>query len=178
MNEIENPVTGERVVFREGVGDPEADVLSFDFFVKPGGGVFVPHLHLEQTEIIRVIKGKLRCGLPGQEREVGPGEVVTFLPGEGHVLHAVGAEEVQAFVEFRPALRAESFLRNYFGLCRDGRSDSKGDLPLPQIALFMPHHGNWRADIPLAAQRVLFAILRPFGRWMGYREVYPEYNTR
>ena len=109
MNEIENPVTGERVVFREGVGDPEADVLSFDFFVKPGGGVFVPHLHLEQTEIIRVIKGKLRCGLPGQEREVGPGEVVVIPAGTPQRIAAFGDEDLVFLAICTPRFTPECY---------------------------------------------------------------------
>lgn len=177
-NEIENPVTGERIVFREGVGDPHAAVLAFDFFIRPGGGVFVPHLHAHQRETIKVLAGRLVCGMPGSEREVGPGEVVTFEPGEGHVLHAVGSDEVRARVEFRPAGDAESFLRNYFGLCRDGKSSEKGDLPLPQIALLMPEHGNFRADIPLLAQRILFALIKPFAKLAGYRSRYPRYAVR
>lgn len=176
--EIENPVTGERIVFREGMGDPAAPVLSFDFFVRPGGGVFVPHMHEHQTETIRILAGRIVCGMPGAEREVGPGEVVTFEPGQGHVLHAVGPDEVRAYVEFRPAAGAESFLRNYFGLCRDGKSTEKGDLPLSQIALLMPKHGNWRADIPLLAQRVLFTLLGPIARLRGYRSTYARYVPR
>lgn len=175
-NEIENPVTGERVVFRTGMGDPDAPVLAFDFYLRPGGGVFVPHQHTAQEESIRVIKGRIRCGMPGAEREVGPGETVTFAPGEGHVLHAVGEEGVEAYVEFRPAGNAESFLRNYFGLCRDGKSNAKGDLSLPQIAMLMPAHGNLRADIPRLAQRVLFTLLRPIAWTLGYRARYPRYQ--
>jgi quercetin dioxygenase-like cupin family protein len=174
-DQIENPVTGERIVFREGMGDPAAEVLAFDFFVRPGGGVFVPHMHEHQTETIRVVQGRLVCGMPGAVREVGPGEGVTFQPGEGHVLHAVGPDEVKAYVEFRPAGGAESFLRNYFGLCRDGKSTDKGDLPLAQIALLMPKHGNWRADIPLLAQRLLFAVLEPIAWLRGYRPTYARY---
>ena len=176
-DEIENPVTGERIVFRAGMGDPMAEVLAFDFFVRPGGGVFVPHVHERQTETIRVLEGRLVCGMPGAEREIGPGQVVEFAPGEGHVLHAVGDVEVKAYVEFRPAGAAESFLRNYFGLCRDGKSTAKGDLPLAQVALLMPTHGLWRADIPLLAQRILFTVLRPIARLRGLRPTYPRYTS-
>jgi quercetin dioxygenase-like cupin family protein len=174
---IDNPVTGERIVFRVGMGDPSAPVLGFDFFVRPGGGVFVPHFHRGQSETLRVITGRMRCGLPGAEREVGPGQSVTFAPGEGHALASVGAEELHAYVEFRPAGRAESFLRNYFGLCRDGQSDAKGELKLTQVAVLMPAHGTWRADIPVLAQRVLFTLLRPISWMRGRRASYPRYTA-
>ncbi len=172
---IENPVTKERVVFKEGMGNPNAPVLAFDFFLEPGGGVFVPHLHLTQTETLRVRQGRLRAGLPGKEKEYGPGDEVVLAPGQGHTLCNVSEGPFEAAVEFRPAGNAESFLRNYFGLCRDGRCDAKGELPLLQIALLMPAHDNWRADIPLLAQKVLFTILRPIARLLGYRASYPAY---
>lgn len=175
---IENPVTRERVVFRAGVGDPRAEVLGFDFHLGVGGGVFVPHMHLAQSETIQVRRGRLRCGLPGAQRELHAGDTATFEPGRGHTLEVVGNEPVEAFVEFRPAGRAESFLRNYFGLCRDGRCDPRGELSLLQVSLLMPAHDNWRADIPLVAQRVLFTVLRPIAWLLGYRAEYPRYAAR
>ncbi len=172
---IENPVTGETIVFREGVGDPSAPVLSLDFTIQKGGGVFVPHLHRFQTETIHVRSGRLRAGLPGAQREIGPGEHVVLTPGTGHTLENLSDGPLEAFVEFRPAGGAERFLRNYFGLCREGRCDRQGNPALLQIALLMPAHDNWRADIPLVAQRVLFTILRPIAWLLGYRAHYPRF---
>lgn len=174
-NQIENPITGERIIFREGAGDSTAPILGFDFFVKPGGGVFVPHCHEAQSETLKVMAGRLRCGMPGKTRDVVAGETVTFASGEGHTLESVGPEELHAYVEFRPAGHAESFLRNYFGLCRDGKSDKKGDLPLPQVAMLMPAHGVWRADIPRLAQKILFTLLKPVSWLVGLRSRYPKY---
>ena len=36
---VENPVTGERIVFTETGADSAGERLRFDFFVRPGGGV-------------------------------------------------------------------------------------------------------------------------------------------
>jgi quercetin dioxygenase-like cupin family protein len=176
MNEIINPITGERIVFRDGMGDEAAPVLAFDFFLKPGGGVFVPHFHESQIETIVINKGKLVCTTEGREVQLGAGEKIVFKPGQGHTLYAAGSEEFHAFVEFRPAGKAESFLRNYFGLCRNGKSDHLGNLSLLQVSLLMPFHGNWRADIPILAQKFLFLILQPIAKLMGYKETYPEFG--
>lgn len=174
-DEIVNPVTGERVIFRDGAGDPAASVLRFDFYLKPGGGVFVPHQHLGQQETLEIVRGTLQCRLPDGERTVSAGQRVVFAPRVGHTLCNVGDDELHARVEFRPAGRAEEFLRNYFGLCRDGHSDARGELPFLHLAVFMPRYGNYRADIPLIAQRVLFFLLRPIGWLRGYRARYPRY---
>lgn len=128
------PVTGERVVFLEGVGDPSAPRLTFDFYLRPGGGVLVPHQHLRLTETLHVRSGALLAGPPGQERLVGPGESITFTPGQGHVLKNAGEGELHAFTDLTPAGSAESFLRNDYGLYRDGFAESNGELPLPALA--------------------------------------------
>lgn len=176
--EIENPVTGERIVFGAGMGDPDAPSLCFDFYLAPNGGVFVPHLHLGQQETLEIVRGQLACTLPDGERTVRAGERVTFAPRTGHTLRNTGSDELHARVEFRPAGRAEEFLRNYFGLCRDGHSDKTGELPLLHLAVFMPRYGNYRGDIPLLAQRFLFTLLRPVGWLLGYRATYPRYAAR
>lgn len=175
MNTIVNPVTRERIVFQEGIGNPMAKALVFEFHLEVGGGVYVPHMHLSQSETLLIRKGRLRCGMPGHEKEIGPGESVTFAPRMGHTLQVVGDEPVQATVEFRPALKAESFLRNYFGLCAEGRCDAKGEPSLLQISLMMPYHGIWRADIPLLAQKILFTVIRPIAYLLGYRSTYAKY---
>lgn len=176
MDSISNPVTGERVVFLEGAGDPKAPRLTFDFFLAPGGGVLVPHQHLRLTETLHVRAGVLLAGPPGQERRVGPGESITFTPGQGHTLKNVGEGELHAFTEFTPAGTAESFLRNYYGLCRDGFTDASGELPLPALAMLIPAHDNWRADIPIWVQRALFFVLRPVAWLRGFKPTYPQYS--
>lgn len=175
MDTIENPVTGERVVFLEGVGDPNAPRLTFDFYLRPGGGVLVPHQHLRLTETLHVRSGALLARPRGQERLVGPGESITFTPGQGHVLKNAGEGELHAFTQFTPAGTAESFLRNYYGLCRDGFADSNGELPLPALAMLIPAHDNWRADIPLIVQRALFFLLRPVAWLRGFKATYSQY---
>jgi hypothetical protein len=80
---------------------------------------------------------------------------------------------VRVWVE--PASRMESFLETIYGLAHDGRTNAKG-MPNPlQLAVFSQAYFdvNHVARPPLAVQRVLFGILAPIGRLLGYRPDHP-----
>jgi hypothetical protein len=49
-DQIENPVTGERIVFRETARETEGALLAFDYVLRPGGSVPFPHVHPRQME--------------------------------------------------------------------------------------------------------------------------------
>jgi hypothetical protein len=42
---IENPITGEKIVFLQTAIDTNGEILEFDLFVKPGGYVAAEHIH-------------------------------------------------------------------------------------------------------------------------------------
>jgi mannose-6-phosphate isomerase-like protein (cupin superfamily) len=172
MHEIVNSKTGERVSFKPG----GSDLCAFEFRVSPRGGVFVPHLHLYQTETLHIRQGELTIAVGGEARRVLAGQTLVLPPRTGHTIQNTGSGEAIADVEFTPAGRTELFLLNIFGLAEAGRTDTKGDLPLLHAAIFMPHYDVFRSDIPLIAQRLLFAILKPIAWLVGYRARYPEYD--
>ena len=55
---LENPVTGERFTFTEVT--PER--LAFDFALREGGKVPIPHVHATQTERFEVVAGRCASG--------------------------------------------------------------------------------------------------------------------
>ena len=66
-------------------------------------------------------------------------------------------------------------LRNVFGLAQDGKLNEKGLPSLWQIAVTVPYFGDEirLTNPPWALQRVLFGLLSPVGRMLGYRPEYP-----
>ena len=84
-------------------------------------------------------------------------------------------EETHALVELRPALRSEEFFANLYGLCSE-----KGTLPNPlQMAVLIDEHkdeGSYLTKPPLLVQRVMFGVLAPLGRLLGYKAHYPTYS--
>lgn len=169
---IVNEHTGEWIRFKQG----SDDVCNFEFRVSPRGGVFVPHMHLRQSERIMLLEGELTVVVNGVRQRLRAGESLLLPPRTRHSLDNTGTIEAVADVTFTPAGRTELFLRNIFGLARDGRTKANGDISLLQAAILLPYCDIYRADIPLLVQKVLFATLRPFSRLAGYRAGYAQYD--
>ena len=60
---VENPVTGERFTFLETAASSGGELLAFDFALRPGGAVPIPHVHPIQTERFEVTAGVMRFRL-------------------------------------------------------------------------------------------------------------------
>ena len=73
---LENPVTGERFTFTEVT--PER--LAFDFALREGGKVPIPHVHATQTERFEVVSGTVRFRLGLRSVLAQPGDVVAVPP--------------------------------------------------------------------------------------------------
>lgn len=167
MDEIFNPATGERYVFRaapRGAGGPH---LELDGFLAPGGGVPGEHVHPEQEERFELIAGASAFKLDGQELVAAPGDVVVVRPGVRHIWWNCGASEVHARITFRPALRTEEFLRTLFALVAAGRTDGKGRPGLLRGAVLMH---EFQREVRLASPpwRIQRALLPP-AAWLGRR---------
>ena len=57
---LENPVTGERFTFTDTAASTGGELLAFDFALRPGGAVPIPHVHPIQTERFEVVAGRMR----------------------------------------------------------------------------------------------------------------------
>ena len=57
---VENPVTGERFTFIHTAASTGGELLAFDFALRPGGAVPIPHVHPIQTERFEVTAGTVR----------------------------------------------------------------------------------------------------------------------
>jgi hypothetical protein len=54
---LENPVTGERLLFHRTSRDTRGEAVVFEAFVEPGGLVAATHLHPHQEERFAVVAG-------------------------------------------------------------------------------------------------------------------------
>jgi quercetin dioxygenase-like cupin family protein len=175
---IESPVSGARIVFRKTARDTNGELLQYDEFLKVGGRGPREHVHRYQEERFEIVSGTARIGVRGQERDYGARETVSVPAGTRHVWGNPGEEEVHVIIEFRPALRVETFLETYFGLQKDGKVNPKSGLPNPlQLAVISREYEDevytWP---PLFMHRVLFRLLAPIGKLLGYEAHYPEYS--
>lgn len=175
---IENRVTGERAVVLRGTEEAgDHGKLACHLFVRPGGAVMGEHVHSRITERFRVIKGRLGVRLDGSEAVLEAGGDVTVSPGVVHDWWNAGEDEAQVLVEIQPGRRFELMIVNVFGLANDGKTNSKGMPNILQLAVI----GREFRDVaefvkpPPAIQRVLFAILAPLARALGYRAMHDDY---
>lgn len=176
----ENPVTGERAVIRLGTDESGGELLVADLYIRPGGAVAGEHVHPIIEETFTVVSGRVGFRVNGREDVAEPGRRLRVPPGTAHDWWNAGEEEARVLVEIRPAARFEEAIMNTFGLARDGKTNGKGMPNLLQLALFAREFEDvlWFTSPPRAVQRLLFGILAPVARLLGYRGSYPEYLER
>ena len=91
------------------------------------------HVHPEMEERFEVLSGEARIRIAGEERSLGPGEVVAVPPGTPHVAWNPADTDARLRLQFRPALRWEEFVERLFALAREGRLDE-----VPQLMREFP----------------------------------------
>jgi mannose-6-phosphate isomerase-like protein (cupin superfamily) len=172
---IEEPVSGQRVVF----GERAPDRVAGELYVRPGG--FVPmHVHPRQQERFVGVSGTLHFRLGLRRVTLRAGETVTVPPGTAHGFRNVGREPAHCLIELTPPLRGEEGLRALFGLQRDARLRIRRlwlPRPLLQAAvLFDEYLDEIRLPfVPLRLQVVAFRLLARLARRRGYGSAFPEY---
>jgi quercetin dioxygenase-like cupin family protein len=164
---LENPVTGERFTFTDTAASTGGELLAFDFALRPGGAVPIPHVHPIQTERFEVREGRMRFRIGLRTRIAGPGDVVEVAPGVAHSFANAGDGEARLRVEVRPALAMEEMFAEVVAMARAGRMTRRG-LPRNVLDLArLARRYDQEAHAPLLSvgvQRMLLAPLVFAGR--------------
>jgi quercetin dioxygenase-like cupin family protein len=171
---IENPVTGERIVFRKTAADTQGEAVVIETFIEPNGFVAAAHLHPTQEERFEILAGTLEFKLGRKKIVAKPGDRVVVPAGTAHRFENVGDETAHFVCEVRPALQFEQLIETMFTLAADGKTNRKG-MPNPlRLAVIARHHfGDVRLPFPPAwMQRLGLALGAPTGRLLGYRSSY------
>ena len=171
---IENPVTGERLVFRRTAADTNGELVIVETFVQPHGFVAAAHVHPSQEERFEVLRGTVGLRIGRDEIVAGPGQRITVPAGTAHRFWNAGEEEAHFVCEIRPALRFEQLIETMFGLASDGKTNRKGmPNPLRLAVIADAHFDTVRLPFPPALlQRVGLALGAPVGRLLGYEATY------
>src|SRR3954452_22299712 len=162
MTTLENPVTGERFTFTE----ISEERLAFDFALREGGKVPIPHVHPIQTETFTVVSGRVRFRL-GLRTVLGePGDVVEVPPGVAHAFANAGPEEAHMQIEVTPALALADMFAEVVELAHAGRMNRRGlpRNPFTLASLARRDDAEAHAPMPRTLQRVLLAPLVWLGR--------------
>jgi quercetin dioxygenase-like cupin family protein len=180
-DELVNPVTGLRTVFRKTAQETSGELLQVDWIGEPGWTTGPDHVHPLQEERFEVLSGKLGLRVGGVERVHGSGDVIVAPAGAPHAAWNAGDDEVHVLVDFRPALRTEIAFEALAGLARDGKTNRAGAPRSPlQLALLLRYFEDeiYFVRPPLAVQRVILGALARVARLLGYRAEYPYSYAR
>jgi quercetin dioxygenase-like cupin family protein len=170
-DKLENPVTGEVLIFHRTSRDTDGEAVLVETVVRPGGFVAEAHVHPNQTERFEVLEGRLGVRVGDEEVQAGPGDVLTVEPGTPHRFWNAGAGEARFLCEVRPALEFESLIETMFTLAAGGKTNRKGmPNPLRLAVIARAHFDTVRLPFPPAwLQRAALALGAPLGRLLGYR---------
>jgi quercetin dioxygenase-like cupin family protein len=159
---LENPVTGERFTFTHTAATTNGELLAFDFALRPGGAVPIPHVHPIQTERFEVLEGQMRFRVGLRTVIAGPGDVIEVAPGVAHSFANAGEQEARLRVEVRPALQMEQMFAEVVAMAKAGRMTRRGLPRNPLDLAVLARKYDQEAHAPLMSvgvQRVLLAPL-------------------
>ena len=172
---IENPLSGQCLIFRTTTQDSDGDFLEVEsVYTKPTPSRPPVHYHPNQEERFEVLSGPLHVEVDGEERILDAGEVITIPPGTPHEMSASEAG-VRVNWQTRPALGTEAFFEAMWGLAHNGKTNEKGVPNILQTAVLMAAYDREFRLVspPRFVQKVVFGALAPIGRLLGYRADYP-----
>ena len=173
---LNNPYTGERIIFEQTEQDTSGASVAFEHFMLPRiMPTFPEHVQLNQEERFEILAGTARYRLSGVDRQAHAGETVVIPPGAIHVnCWNAGPETLKMRHSFRPGLGTDIFFETLFTLAMNGKTNAKGEVNLLQLAVI----GNeiesqtFNAAIPIPLQRLALPVLAMIGRLLGYRARY------
>ncbi|MGI8462542.1 MAG: cupin domain-containing protein [Solirubrobacterales bacterium] len=121
--QVRDPVHGARYSFQR-----EGENMTVDTWIEPGGGL-PEHYHPIQEEHWSVVEGKIKFGLDGEKRVIGPEDgVMVVKPNAKHSLTSCSARDAHCRCEVMPALGLEQFLTDSSAAAQEGLF-IKGGIP-------------------------------------------------
>jgi quercetin dioxygenase-like cupin family protein len=171
---IENPVTGERLLFHTTAADTNGEVVVVEVSVRPKGFVAAAHIHPFQTERFEIVSGTVGFRLGRKKIVAKAGDVVLVEPGTAHKFWNEGDDEARFVTEVRPALQFERLIETMYGLAADGKTNKKGmPNPLRLAVIAKAHFDDVRLPlVPAPLQRAALALGAPLGRLLAYGPAY------
>ncbi len=179
----ENPRCGERVVIRTPSAYTGGERTIMDVYAKPGGAVSGEHVHPVSEERFTLVRGKVAFLIGGRHVTLEhPGQSILIQPGIRHRWwNCTGEESFHLCEVSKNSDRFERLvLRQLFGLAQDDKTSPEGMPTLLQQAVTTLEFDDVVrfTGTPWPVQRLLFGVLAPVARLLGYRGCNPEYLDR
>ncbi|MEM7033986.1 MAG: cupin domain-containing protein [Chloroflexota bacterium] len=178
---ISNTTMAGTVAFIKTAADTGGELLEMEATYNTVVDSVPEHVHPYQDEHIEVLAGMVSVHIKGQERTYVAGESFDFARNVPHAfLGAVGCEEARIRWQLRPALNSEIFFETVYGLAADGKMKDAGIPSLFQSSvIFRAFKNELHLTKPSrTVQKLVFGILAPIGRLLGYQACYEKYSDQ
>ena len=177
---LDNPCTGQRVIFHQLAADTGGQRLEFEWFVAPFKGRFPQeHVHLRLHEEYEILSGQAEYRRGGVQGRAGPGDVVDLPAQLAHVHpYSVSAEELhmrsRGWLPQPDARELDASVRLLeiaVALAQQGKVDRDCNPSLLQAAVIAKDSLSfvYVTQPPLMVQRIALTVLAPLARLLGYR---------
>ena len=176
---ISNTAMAGTVEFIKTAADTGGELLEMEATYNTAVDSVTEHYHPYQDEHIEVLAGMVSVHIKGQERTYVAGESFDFPRNVPHVfLGAAGCEEARILWQIRPALDSETFFETVYGLAADGKMKDTGMPNLFQLAVIFRAFNDelHLTKPPRIVQKIVFGVLAPLGRLLGYQARYEKYS--
>jgi quercetin dioxygenase-like cupin family protein len=173
-DQITNPRTQQLMIFLKTSTETNGELLQIECFSQPTLEREPEHIHPFQQNSFEIISGSCIFRVDGKEHVVGPGQSINILPDVPHHFWNSGNTVAHYIQEFRPALKIDRFFETFFALARDNKLNKKGIPNFFHVSIIgLAHKDEIRlTEPPWALQHLIYKILAPFGKLMGYRAAY------
>lgn len=168
--------TGQELVYSSGArrkfvrtGDETGgELLEMEVVYPPHSERPVLHYHPLQAEHFTVLAGRFRVVVDGEEAFYAPGDSFDVPKAAVHQMENISEEDGRLTWQVRPALRTQEF---FTAMWKAGQGTPSGKPGLLQLAVILPAYRREfiSTSPPAHVQKILFGILAPIGRLLGYR---------
>lgn len=174
---IFNQRTGQLIKFIKTSSNTDGALLEINatFYRKSEAPAL--HYHPFQTENFRVISGELTVNIDNRIVVLKEGDTLCIPPNSVHAMWNSSLQKTIVNWQVRPALKTEYFLKTITGLANDNKTNAKGVPCIWQMVLTAHKYNQiLRLNKPsFFIQKILFTLLAPVARLLGYKADYDKY---
>jgi mannose-6-phosphate isomerase-like protein (cupin superfamily) len=160
-----NPASGERIRWLLRSAATGGELVRFEIWTRPRGGVRGTHVHAHSQERFEVLSGRLVLESGDDQRVLLPGEQAAVPAGTPHRWRNGGTDELHMIIELDHPGQFERMLETTFAAGRHGHFDRHGRMrPLAAAALVRRYPNEIAPPWPRWLQRIVIPPLALAGR--------------